>query len=114
MTWYRDYLVGGQSSNFSKVKDGIALSSLDTYKSSFAEDLMYVVIHDLDLLKMDEEQFEEAYEYILSEKFIVDKRRQNKASKNNVREVKYNSYGKAVKNLKKFHKSLIHNLMLLE
>ena len=70
---------------------------------------MYVVTHDLDLLKMDEEQFEGAYEYILSEKFIVDKRRQNKASKNNVREVKYNSYGKAVKNLKKFHKSLIHN-----
>ena len=70
---------------------------------------MYVVTHDLDLLKMDEEQFEGAYEYILSEKFIVDKRRQNKASKNNVREVKYNSYGKAVKNLKKFHKSLMHN-----
>lgn len=110
MTWYLEYLVGGQSSNFSKVKDGIALSSLDTYKSSFAEDLfMYVVIHDLDIFKMDEEQFEEAYEYILSEKFIVDKRRQNKASKNNVREVKYNSYGKAVKNLKKFHKSLMHN-----
>ncbi|GEM_PF-1775647 len=110
MTWYRDYLVSGQSSNVSRAKDGIALSSLDTYKSSFAEDLfMYVVTHDLDLLKMDEEQFEGAYEYILSEKFIVDKRRQNKASKNNVREVKYNSYGKAVKNLKKFHKSLIHN-----
>ena len=110
MTWYRDYLVSGQSSNVSRAKDGIALSSLDTYKSSFAEDLfMYVVTHDLDLLKMDEEQFEGAYEYILSEKFIVDKRRQNKASKNNVREVKYNSYGKAVKNLKKFHKSLMHN-----
>lgn len=110
MTWYRDYLVSGQSSNVSRAKDGIALSSLDTYKSSFAEDLfMYVVTHDLDLLKMDEEQFEGAYEYILSEKFIVDKRRQNKASKNNVREVKYNSYGKALKNLKKFHKSLIHN-----
>ena len=110
MTWYRDYLVSGQSSNVSRAKDGIALSSLDTYKSSFAEDLfMYVVTHDLDLLKMDEEQFEGAYEYILSEKFIVDKQRQNKASKNNVREVKYNSYGKAVKNLKKFHKSLMHN-----
>lgn len=110
MTWYRDYLVSGQSSNVSRAKDGIALSSLDTYKSSFAEDLfMYVVIHDLDIFKMDEEQFEEAYEYILSEKFIVDKRRQNKASKNNVREVKYDSYGKAVKNLKKFHKSLMHN-----
>lgn len=110
MTWYRDYLVSGQSSNVSRAKDGIALSSLDTYKSSFAEDLfMYVVTHDLDFLKMDEEQFEGAYEYILSEKFIVDKRRQNKASKNNVREVKYNSYGKAVKNLKKFHKSLMHN-----
>lgn len=110
MTWYRDYLVSGQSSNVSRAKDGIALSSLDTYKSSFAEDLfMYVVTHDLDLLKMDEEQFEGAYVYILSEKFIVDKRRQNKASKNNVREVKYNSYGKAVKNLKKFHKSLMHN-----
>lgn len=110
MTWYRDYLVSGQSSNVSRAKDGIALSSLDTYKSSFAEDLfMYVVTHDLDLLKMDEEQFEGAYEYILSEKFIADKRRQNKASKNNVREVKYNSYGKAVKNLKKFHSSLIHN-----
>ncbi|MCU4398029.1 site-specific integrase [Acinetobacter junii] len=110
MTWYRDYLVSGQSSNVSRAKDGIALSSLDTYKSSFAEDLfMYVVTHDLDLLKMDEEQFEGAYEYILSEKLIVDKRRQNKASKNNVREVKYNSYGKAVKNLKKFHKSLMHN-----
>ncbi|WP_286965915.1 MULTISPECIES: integrase [Acinetobacter] len=110
MTWYRDYLVSGQSSNVSRAKDGIALSSLDTYKSSFAEDLfMYVVTHDLDLLKMDEEQFEGAYEYILSEKFIVDKRRQNKASKNNVREVKYNSYGKALKNLKKFHKSLMHN-----
>lgn len=110
MTWYRDYLVSGQSSNVYRAKDGIALSSLDTYKSSFAEDLfMYVVTHDLDLLKMDEEQFEGAYEYILSEKFIVDKRRQNKASKNNVREVKYNSYGKAVKNLKKFHKSLMHN-----
>ena len=110
MTWYREYLVSGQSSNVSRTKDGIALSSLDTYKSSFAEDLfMYVVIHDLDLLKMDEEQFEGAYEYILSEKFITDKRRQNKAFKNNVREVKYNSYGKAVKNLKKFHNSLIHN-----
>ncbi|WP_196782902.1 site-specific integrase [Acinetobacter lanii] len=110
MTWYREYLVGGQSSNFSKVKDGIALSSLDTYKSSFAEDLfMYVVIHDLDIFKMDEEQFEGAYEYILSEKLITDKHRKNKAFKNNIREVKYDSYGKAVENLKKFHNSLIRN-----
>ena len=70
--------MSGQSSNVSRAKDGIALSSLDTYKSSFAEDLfMYVVTHDLDLLKMDEEQFEGAYEYILSEKFIVD----NKSTK---------------------------------
>ena len=110
MTWYREYLVSGLSSNVSRTKDGVALSSLDTYKSSFAEDLfMYVIIHDLDLLKMDEEQFEGAYEYILSEKLITDKRRKNKAFKNNIREVKYNSYGKAVKNLKKFHNSLIRN-----
>lgn len=111
MTWYSECLTGDQSSKSSGTKGRLVLSSLDTYKSSFAEDLfMYVVIHDLDILQMDEEQFEGAYEYILSEKFITDSRRQNKASKNNTRHVKYDSYGKAVQNLKKFHNSLIHNL----
>ncbi|WP_347460938.1 tyrosine-type recombinase/integrase [Acinetobacter sp. ANC 7454] len=104
MTWYLELIGGIQSSDHDSE---IALSSLDTYKSSFVNDLFfYVVSHDLDLQVMDEEDYEVMYEYILNEKSTTDRRRNKQAFQNNVRQVKHDSYGDAVQNLKKFHKSL--------
>lgn len=105
MTWYLEQIGGIKSLSH---KREIALSSLDTYKSSFVHDLFfYVVTNDLDLQVMDEDDYELMYEYILNEKSITDRRRDKEVIKNNNRQVKHDSYGKAVDNLKKFHKSLM-------
>ena len=86
----------------------LELSSLDTYKSAFVTDLFYyVVTNDFNLLEMDEVQFEELYEYILSEKQIKDELRTKRAKKQNSKQKQHNSYGNAVVGLKQFHRFLV-------
>lgn len=110
ITWYLECLKEIKSIDSGKNKKGIKLSSLDTYKSSFIDELfLYVVSNDLDLQAIDEEEFEEIYSHILAVKSIGDRSKKNRKHSQNGREIKHNSYGHAVSNLKKFHNSLIRN-----
>jgi len=110
ITWYLECLKEIKSTGSGKNKKGIKLSSLDTYKSSFIDELfLYVVSNDLDLQAIDEEEFEEIYSHILAVKSIGDSSKKNRKRSQNGRGIKHNSYGYAVSNLKKFHNSLIRN-----
>ena len=104
LEWYRIRLkepYGGRS---------LKLSSLDTYKSAFVSDLFYyAVTNDFNLLEMDEAQFEELYEYILSEKQFNDESRGKREKTQNSNQKQHNSYGNAVVALKQFHQFLVEH-----